>query len=214
MKIKLHMDHIKPFGLEGPLELLSISNSDSAPNSRLVSNEESTFGNVVVSLKSLGNKSYRIEWLSRMTGATTSIVKLSTGRYAVFRKWAIQKRLPDVSHEFTSRKSALVHFLNNVDIVRANDTVLNEAKNYCLALFARQEGLSIPKNHKFSKYRLQGAIGHEVQIRAKINSDRIIAEGVLLQLIGNKAEVQVTSFIDLISKNPVQKFNSQLVFFN
>lgn len=208
------MQHIKPFGLDGPLELLSISNSEVAPSSMLVSNEESTFGNVVISLKSLGNKSYRIEWFSRMTGATTSIVKLSTGSYAVFRKWAIQKRLPDVSQEFTSRKSALVHFLNNVDIVRSNDDVLNNAKNYCLKLFSIQEDLSIPKDHKFSRYRLQGAIGRSVQVRAKINSDRVIAEGVLLQLIGNKAEVQVTSFIDLMSKKPVQKFNSQLVFFN
>ena len=92
--------------------------------------------------------------------------------------------------------------------------VMNDAKNYCLELFSEQEELSIPKDHKFSRYRLQGAIGMDVQIRAKINSDRIIAEGVLLQLLGNKAEVQVTKFIDLMSKKSVQKFNSQLVFFN
>lgn len=215
MKIKLHLQDEKPLGLDRPLDLIAISNSDAnTTNSRLVANEETTFGNVVVSLKSLGNKSYRIEWFSRMTGATTSIAKLSTGSYAVFRKWAVQKRLPDVSQEFASRKSALVHFLNNVDIFRANDVVLNSAKNYCLSLFSIQENLSIPKDHKFSRYRLQGAIGMKVQVRAKLNSDRVIAEGVLLQLVGTKAEVQITKYIDLVNKKPVQRFNSHLVFFN
>lgn len=220
MKIKVQRKRASPprlLGSDQPLILRSLATSTSdatslVKNKGLVENEEKTFGNIVVSLKSLGNSQYRIEWFSRMTGATTSIAKLGKDNYGVFRKWSERKRLPEVSHAFNKRKAALVHFLNNVDIIRATDTVMNEAKNYCLQLFAKQEDLHIPANHKFARYRLQGAIGREVIVRAKNKSDRVIAEGILLQLVGDKAELQVTKFIDLFSRKPVQKFPINLVF--
>lgn len=209
MKFNLNLNTI-PLGLTEPLDLISASTSDS--QNSLIANESQTFGNIQVSIKSLGNTNYRIEWFSKMTGATTSIVKLTSGSYAVFRKWAIQKRLPDVSQEFISRKTALVHFLNNVDIIRANDITMNAAKNYCLGIFSKQEGMAIPKDYKFARYRLQGAIGRGVQIRSKRDSENVIAEGILLQLVENKAEVQVANTANLINKKPVQKFNTQLVY--
>tara|TARA_Y100001963_G_C6781875_1_gene450394 strand:+ start:1077 stop:1634 length:558 start_codon:yes stop_codon:yes gene_type:complete len=182
------------------------------PTSTLVANEQQNFGNITVSLKSLGNTSYRIEWYSRMTGATTSIAKLGKDNYGVFRKWAENKKLPEVAHSFTKRKSALVHFLNNVDIIRASDSIMNEAKNYCLTLFSKQEDVHIPANHKFARYRLQGAIGQPVIVKPKTTSDYIMAEGILLQLIGDSSEIQLTDFGDLVNRRPVQKFPNRQVF--
>lgn len=193
-----------------PLELIPLQ-SKSSPSSLVVA-EQKTFGNIIVSLKSLGNTNYRIEWYSKMTGATTSIAKVGSTDYSVFRKWAIAKRLPDVSHSFDRRKTALVHFLNNVDIIRSTDSVMNEAKNYCLSIFSMQENVHIPPNHKFTRYRLQGAIGNKVHIRARLKSDKIVAEGILLQLIGTQAEVLITNAMDLVNRKKVQKFNSNLVF--
>lgn len=214
MKINVSAQ-LKPLGSNSPLVFISKSvDSNSLPHSSLVTNEEQVFGNIVVSLKSLGNTQYRIEWFSKMTGATTSIAKMGVNNYAVFRKWAQVKKLPDVSHPFTKRKTALVHFLNNVDIIRSTDNVMSEAKNYCLKLFSKQEDVIIPDNHKFTRYRLQGAIGRPVQIRAKRNSDIVIADGILLQLIGDKAEIQVLKSHGLINKKPVQKFPNYLVFVN
>lgn len=211
MRIKVQLSQSSlPFGCDRPLEFRPIV-SESSPSS-LVEGESKTFGNIQISLKSLGNKQYRIEWYSKMTGATTSIAKIGTDSYSVFRRWAQTKRLPEVSQSFGKRKAALVHFLNNVDIIRATDNIMNDAKNYCLKLFSKEEALSIPNDHRFVRYRLQGAIGRDVQVRAKKDSDRIVAEGILLQLIGNQAEIQVTKFHDLISKKQVQKFNTNLVF--
>lgn len=217
MKIKIQRKRTMPklLGSDQPLRLISKSEStgDASPaKSTLISNEEKTFGNIVISLKSLGSSNYRIEWFSKMTGATTSIARIGNGSYAVFRRWAERKKLPDISHTFDKRKTALVHFLNNVDIIRSSDTVMNEAKNYCLQLFARQEKLHIPNNHKFSRYRLQGAIGNKVLVRARLKSERVIAEGILLQLVGDRAEVQVTKFIDLVNRKQIQKFPMNLVF--
>lgn len=209
MLLTLNLNNV-PLGLTEPLNLVSKSTSETLNS--LIVNDSKTFGNILVSIKSLGNTNYRIEWFSRMTGASTSIAKLTSGSYAVFRKWPVQRKLPDVSQEFISRKSALVHFLNNVDIIRTNDTVMNDAKNYCLSLFSHQEGMMIPKNHKFTRYRLQGVIGRDIQIMSRQSSDRVVAEGVLLQLIENKAQVLVTSNLDLVNKKPVQKFPTQLVF--
>ena len=78
------------------------------------------FGNTTILLHSLGSSCYRIEWYSRMTGASTSLARLKQGKYVVIRKWAQVKHMSDDSSEFSSRNSGFLHFLNNVDIVKSH----------------------------------------------------------------------------------------------
>ena len=148
------------------------------------------FGNTIVLLHSLGSSCYRIEWYSKMTGASTSLARLKQGRYVVIRKWASSRNFPDVSTEFDRRNAALVHFLNNVDTVKSQDDWVSDAKQYCVDLFANCEGLKPVLKATFPKPRLQGAIGKEVVVKSKVG-DKEIANGILLQLVGNQAEVKL-----------------------
>ncbi|WP_421419258.1 hypothetical protein ACN9JF_02305 [Pseudoalteromonas lipolytica] len=148
------------------------------------------FGNTSVLLHSLGSSCYRIEWYSRMTGASTSLAKLMQGKYVVIRKWAQARNMSDVSSEFNSRNSALIHFLNNVDIVKSQDEWIIAAKQHCLNLFVENEGLKPVTKASFPKPRLQGAIGKEVVVKSKVG-EKEIAHGLLLQLVGNQAEIQL-----------------------
>ncbi|MBS3798534.1 hypothetical protein KD147_12275 [Pseudoalteromonas sp. BDTF-M6] len=148
------------------------------------------FGNTLVLLHSLGSSNYRIEWFSKMTGASVSLARLRQGKYVVIRKWATSRNMADVSSEFDRRNQALIHFLNNVDVIRAKEDRVLAAKQHCVSLFTKHEGLKpITKCH-FPKPRLQGAIGKDVVIKSKLG-DRDLATGVLLQLVGNQAEVQL-----------------------
>lgn len=148
------------------------------------------FGNTTVLLHSLGSSCYRIEWYSKMTGASTSLTRIKLGKYLVLRKWASALNIQDVSSEFDRRNSALIHFLNNVDIVKSKDDLILAAKQHCVNLFTNYEGLKPINKVTFPKPRLQGAIGKKVVIKSKVG-DKEIAQGLLLQLVGNQAEVQV-----------------------
>jgi hypothetical protein len=150
------------------------------------------FGNTTILLHSLGSSCYRIEWYRRMTGASTSLARLKQGKYVVIRKWAQVKNMSDVSSEFSSRNSALIHFLNNVDIVKSHDDWISAAKQHCLNLFVENEGLKPVTKASFPKPRLQGAIGKEVVVKSKLG-EKEIAHGLLLQLIGNQAEIQLAN---------------------
>lgn len=149
------------------------------------------FGNTSILLHSLGSSCYRIEWYSKMTGASTSLARLKKGKYVVTRKWASARNLPDVSSEFDKRNSALIHFLNNVDTVKSGSDSIISAKQYSVDLFTDCEGLKPILKASFPKPRLQGAIGKEVVVKSNL-SDREIAHGILLQLIGNQAEVKLS----------------------
>lgn len=148
------------------------------------------FGATQVLLHSLGSSSYRIEWYSKMTGASVSLTRLKEGKYLVTRKWAMMRNMADVSCAFDRRNQALIHFLNNVDVIKAKEERVLAAKQYCVSLFTTHEGLQPITKCVFPKPRLQGAIGKDVVIKAKLG-DRDIATGVLLQLVGNQAEVQL-----------------------
>jgi hypothetical protein len=84
----------------------------------VISGRTEYFGNITIMLHSLGSSAYRIEWVSRMTGASTSISRLMKDKYLVMKKWSSNMNLPTASSEFNSRKSALMHFLNNVTPLR------------------------------------------------------------------------------------------------
>jgi len=181
--------------------------------SSLIESTEKKFGSIVVYLHALGSYNYRIEWFSKMTGASTSLVRSSKGKYLVVRKWAAIKKMPDVSSLFTSRKQALIHFLSNVDVIKAADTTMNSAKQLCLELFAKQEGLKEIKPTRFPRIRMQGAIGRRIEVRAPNSTkDRVVAYGVLLQIIGNLAEVKITERIDLSNPSDFQKFPMKQIY--
>lgn len=168
------------------------------------------FGNTTVLLHSLGSSCYRIEWYSKMTGASTSLARLKQGKYVVTRKWASARNMSDVSSEFDKRNSALIHFLNNVDIVKTQDDWVIAAKQYSLDLFSNCEGLKPVSKANFPKPRLQGAIGKEVVVKSKVG-DKEIASGLLLQLIGNQAEVQLHRE-HIIGEEAKKKFYAKQVY--
>ncbi|REL28215.1 hypothetical protein DXX93_17670 [Thalassotalea euphylliae] len=169
------------------------------------------FGNITIHLHSLGTSAYRIEWYSRMTGASTSLARIANKKYVVIKQWAKNKTLPTVSADFDSRKSAIMHFINNVDIINTPQDVTYEAKEFCLNLFTKQEKMMPIDNPNFPKLRLQGAIGKIVEVRC--NSEKeVIAEGVLLQILGNKAELKITKRYALKKKKHIQTFMMQRVF--
>lgn len=184
--------------------------SESAAN--LVIDETKAFGNITVTLYSLGSSAYRIEWFSRMTGAAVSLARLTKGKYTVIRKWAQNRRMPDISSEFDNRKQALIHFLNNVDVIKAGDGIVDAAKAMCLNLFTRQEGLEPIQKRTFTRLRLQGAIGKKVEVKGQISKGEVVAKGTLMQIHGDKAEVRIEERISLNNPSEFIKFPMNRVY--
>lgn len=177
-----------------------------------VPNDTRRFGNVHVELYMMGEHAYRIDWRSQMSGATTSFVNLGRAKYAVIRRWSQNKRLPNIDARFSKRKPAFVHFLQNVDVVRMTKDMIDSAKSFCGDLFTVRENLPSLKSRKFKHARLQGAIGMNVQVFSKTSKDRHIAEGILLQLVGKKCEVQITKRLELVSQKDIMKFDIERVY--
>lgn len=169
------------------------------------------FGHISLFLHSLGSSAYRIEWFSRMTGASTNFSRLGVNKYLVMKKWPISVQLGDVSYDFDSRKSALIHFINNVDTANTAQEMIYDAKEWCLQTYASIERVTPIQNPTFPKLRLQGAIGRTVDIKNQ-SCKKIIAEGTLLQLVGNAAEVKINKRFDLTKKSNVQTFPVERVF--
>ncbi|GLX79032.1 hypothetical protein tinsulaeT_23720 [Thalassotalea insulae] len=181
------------------------------PKINVIEGRSEYFGNITVLLHSLGSSAYRLEWFSRMTGASTSLSRLSQNKYLVMKKWSIQKKLPDISCDFDSRKSALIHFINNVDIINTDPETIYDAKEWCLNTFTEIEKIAPIQSPTFPKLRLQGAIGRAVEVKNR-SCKQVIAEGTLLQLIGTKAEVQINKRFYLTKKKNIQMFPVDRVF--
>ena len=177
----------------------------------LIKGHTELFGNITVHLHSLGSTQYRIEWYSRMSGTSTNISKLSENKYVVMKKWSFNRQLPAVSTDFESRKAALIHFINNVDILKTSAETVYDAKKFCLELFTDLEHIAPISNPNFQKLRLQGAIGRTVEIKNQ-SCKEVIAEGTLLQLVGSCAEVRIDKRICLSKPKPIQQFNTHRVF--
>ena len=177
----------------------------------VIQSQTETFGNIIVHLHSLGASAYRIEWISRMTGTSTSISRLSCDKYSVMKKWPSNKGLPCVSSDFPKRKSALIHFINNVDIHKATAEMIYEAKKLCLELFTKHEHIPPLTKPSFPKLRLQGVIGKPVEIKSK-SCKEVIAEGTLLQLVGANAEVRIEKRFFLSKPKEIQEFSTSRVF--
>jgi len=169
------------------------------------------FGNIEIYFHALGASAYRIEWYSRMTGTSTSISRLEKKRYLVSKQWASTKTLPEISCEFDKHKAAIVHFVNNVDIIKLPQEIIHAAKSYCLSLFTKQERLADITNPNFPKLRLQGAIGQAVYIKSQTGKE-IIAFGVLLQILKGKAEVKIIERYALSNPKLTQKFSTCRVY--
>lgn len=174
--------------------------------------ETHVYGTISVLLHSLGSHDYRIEWVSRMTGASTSLAKIGRSTWTVIRKWAPSKNMQDISSRFDKRQSAMNHFISNVDTIKTRVSDVDDAKRGALDLFLKLEGLKTRFIAKVPKLRLQGAIGQIVEIRSNTNKDRIVAKGILLQLLGREAEVQITERFELQNPNLYQKIPMQLVW--
>ena len=111
----------------------------------------------------------------------------------------------------TSRNAAFVHFIKNVDIIKSSDETINKAKQQCLDYFTQCEHIKPVTKTAFPKPRLQGALGREVIVKHKRNMSDI-AKGHLLQLIGNKAEIQVTQRYTLCNPSAKQQFDTTQVY--
>lgn len=192
--------------------------SISASANPLVTNEVNQFGNIFVYVHSLGSAAYRIEWQSKMTGASVSIAKIARSKYTVIRKWAASKDLNDISSAFDSRKAALLHFFSNVDVIKTSQSILADAKSKVLELFTKLEGIAPVKPRVFPRIRLQGAIGRKVVVKNKAiggNKPRPIAEGILMQIVGTEAEVKIEKRIELgpdKAKKDILKFHMNQVY--
>ena len=184
---------------------LSIDEAPSTKQSWIPPKSVMYFGNIEIYFHALGASAYRIEWYSRMTGTSTSFARLEKDRYLVSKQWASTKNLPEISSEFDKHKSAIIHFVNNVDIIKLPKDVIFAAKSYCLALFTKREQLKDIIKPNFPKLRLQGAIGQGVEIKSQSGKE-VIALGVLLQILKDKAEVKITERYTLSNPKLIQKF--------
>lgn len=176
-----------------------------------IASETVHFQNVSVLLHHIGESNYRLEWTSKMTKGSTNLVKTGKNKYVVIRKWPKNKSLTDVVTNFTSRNAAFVHFIKNVDVIKCNDLLILKAKQQCLDFFTHCEHIKSITKAAFPKPRLQGALGREVIVKHKRNMSDV-AQGFLLQLIGNKAEIQVTQRYTLCNSNPKQQFDTTQVY--
>ena len=176
-----------------------------------IAEETTHFQNITVLLHYIGESNYRIEWTSKMTKGSTNLVKTGKNKYVVMRKWPEAKALTDVATNFTSRNAAFVHFIKNVDIIKCSDELILKAKQQCLDYFTQCEHIKPVTKTAFPKARLQGALGREVIVKHRRNMTDI-AKGHLLQLVGNKAEIQVTQRYTLCNPSAKQQFDTTQVY--
>ena len=182
--------------------LLNVFDTLLSSDSSVMQGETHEFGTLTLFLHSLGSSNYRIEWYSKMTGASTSIAKLGRTSWAVIRKWAPKKNMIDISQAFDSRKQALNHFIANVDILKNRAQDVDDAKRASIEMFLRLEGISSQTIKRIPKVRLQGAIGQVVEIRANHDKNQVVAKGILLQILGKDAQVKITERIDFSNPRP------------
>ncbi len=182
--------------------LLNVFDTLLSSDSSVMQGETHEFGTLTLFLHSLGSSNYRIEWYSKMTGASTSIAKLGRTSWAVIRKWAPKKNMSDISQAFDSRKQALNHFIANVDILKNRAQDVDDAKRASIEMFLRLEGISSQTIKRIPKVRLQGAIGQVVEIRANHDKNQVVAKGILLQILGKDAQVKITERIDFSNPRP------------
>lgn len=180
--------------------------------SKLIEGSSHKFQNINILLHSLGSNSYRLEWSSKMTGSSTSLAKVSPVKWTVIRKWAENRRMSDISQVFDNRKQALYHFLSNTDIVKTSDDMVEAAKRKAIELFLELEGQKPQVVKRIPRQRLQGAIGSRVEIRDSLNGKRVIAKGVLMQLIKDLAEVRIDEYIDLPKRHVFYKASANRVY--
>ncbi|SFC01763.1 hypothetical protein [Pseudoalteromonas denitrificans] len=126
-----------------------------------------------------------------MTGATTSFLSENKQNYNVSRQWSFNKNLPNLDSKFSHNETALMHFLQNVDVIKVHDEVINRAKKFCSDFFLEQEKISDFKTDSFHN-KLQSGLGIEVNIYDHNNKDLIIAKGHLLQLFDDQVQVQIS----------------------
>jgi len=170
------------------------------------------FGCIMIEFYQYSQHAYRIVWRSKMTGATTSFISDAQANYQIIRKWATNKKLPDLNASFDKRTVAFTHFLKNVDIIKIAHDILRRARDFCTQLFAVQEDLPDLKGPDFRFGRLQSAIGQQVNIYSKTSKDHLIAKGHLLQLVGGQVQVYVSKRLDLQNMAKIQKFSSRCVY--
>ena len=207
--------------IEEALEVTDLSTSHLLANfateilesqSKLIEGQVHKFQNISILLHSLGSNSYRLEWSSRMTGSSISLAKVSPIKWTVIRRWARSRNMNDISQVFDTRKQALYHFLANTDIVKTSESMVEDAKRKAIELFLDLEGQKQRVISRIPRQRLQGAIGSKVEIRDPHTGKRVIAYGVLMQLIKDDAEVQITEHIDLNKRHVFYKVPSKQVY--
>jgi hypothetical protein len=211
LKIKIVLQGINGGGLKlvsftepEPLWIKSTSN--------LIAGDEQTFGNIRINLYSLGSFNYKIAWFNKLTGSSVSMARLARKKYSVVRKWAMSKSMPDISNDFDSRKQALMHFFSNVDVIKSPSETIDKAKTTCLNYFSEHEGLDPIKPKRFTRIRLQGAIGKQVVVKGSVSKNAVVAKGTLVQIVGDKAEVRIEERIDLNATQDFIKFDMSRVF--
>jgi len=167
------------------------------------------FGNLTVFFYYLSPSSYKIEWINKMTGVSTSLSRLDKDNYLVSKNWSSYMELPNLSNDYVTRKSALVHFMNNADTVKVEQSIVADAKAWCLGVFSEVERIEPFKIPRFPKIRLQGLIGKRIKI---IKRSEVVGEGTLLQVIGTKAEVKISQSSCFIKSKKIQTFNINQIF--
>lgn len=169
------------------------------------------FNSIELKFYILNDNAYKIEWHSKMTGATAVFVTFDNKEYIVTRNWTQSKNLENFDLTFTDNKAAFKHFLLNVDVIKVDPYVINRAKKCTTDFFTQQEGLEEITNPKFFYSRLQSSIGMRVNVYDQSTKDNLIAKGYLLQLIGGKAQVQISERLDLRARKPIQIFPTKQV---
>ena len=169
------------------------------------------FNSIEVKFFILNDNAYKIEWFSKMTGARASFFTFNNSDYTVTRQWSQSKNLDNFDLTFTDNKAAFKHFLLNVDVIKVDPYVINRAKKCTTDFFTKQEGLKEITNPKFFYSRLQSSIGMRVNVYDQSTKDNLIAKGYLLQLIGGKAQVQISERLDLRARRPIQVFPTKQV---
>jgi len=169
------------------------------------------FNSIELKFYILNDSAYKIEWHSKMTGATTVFLTFNTQEYVVTRTWSQSKKLENFDLIFSDNKAAFKHFLLNVDVIKVDPFVINRAKKFTTDFFTQQEGIDEITNPKFFYSRLQSSIGMRVNIYDQSAKDNLIAKGYLLQLIGGKAQVQISERLDLRARKTIQIFPTKQV---
>jgi len=169
------------------------------------------FNSIELKFYILNDCAYKIEWHSKMTGATAVFATFNNDEYVVTRNWSQSKNLENFDLIFSDNRAAFKHFLLNVDVIKVDPYVINRAKKCTTDFFTEREGLDEITNPKFFYSRLQSSIGMRVNIYDQSTKDNLIAKGYLLQLIGGKAQVQISERLDLRARKPIQIFPTKQV---